>query len=181
MPCLSRVYRCAWLAGALAVLALAATPPAGAAADPPLNWSRIDAIVQRSIERGETPGAVVLIGHNGRVVYRKAFGYRALKPRREKMTVDTIFDLASLTKVVATTPSLMELLDQGRFRLNDPVAKYLPGFAQNGKEDITIRELWTHYSGLPPDIPQHPEWSGYMTGVEKAFATAPAYPPGSHF
>lgn len=163
----------------LALLApgLWAKPPA----DPSLNWSRLDAIVQRSIERGEIPGAVVLIGHNGKVVYRKAFGERALAPRREKMTTDTIFDCASLTKVVATAPAVVQLLEQGRIRLNDPVAKYLPGFARNGKQEITIRELLTHYSGLPPDIPQRPAWSGYREGVERAFAVQPEYPPGSHF
>ena len=127
------------------------------------------------------PGAVVLIGHDGKVVYRKAFGSRALLPRRQKMTTDTIFDLASLTKVVATAPAVVQLLEQGRFRLNDPVAKYLPEFAQNGKDQITIRQLLTHYSGLPPDIPQRPGWSGYSTGVQKAFAIVPTHPPGSHF
>ncbi|MGH9520609.1 MAG: serine hydrolase domain-containing protein, partial [Terriglobales bacterium] len=164
------------------LFSFAAAAWAARSPDPdPLNWSRIDAIVRRSIAAGEMPGAVVLIGHNGRVVYRKAFGDRALLPRREKMTLDTIFDCASLTKVIATAPSVVQLLDQGRFRLNDPVAKYLPGFAQNGKEEITIRQLLTHFSGLPPDIPQHPSWSGYMTGVDKAFAIVPAYPAGSHF
>ena len=127
------------------------------------------------------PGAVVLIGHDGKIAYRKAFGDRTVLPRREKMTTDTIFDLASLTKVVATAPSVVQLLEQGRFRLNDPVAKYLPEFAQNGKDQITIRELLTHYSGLPPDIPQRPSWSGYTTGIEKAFAIVPTHPPGSHF
>ncbi|MGH9481031.1 MAG: serine hydrolase domain-containing protein, partial [Terriglobales bacterium] len=161
----------------IAALALASTvaaavvaPPRAHAARPPsapaLNWSRIDAAVQRSIAAGEMPGAVVIIGHDGRVVYRKAFGERALLPRREKMTLDTIFDCASLTKVIATAPAMMQLLEEGRYRLNDPVAKYLPGFAQNDKDDITIRELFTHYSGLPPDIPQKPAWSGYMTGIE---------------
>jgi uncharacterized protein YbbC (DUF1343 family)/CubicO group peptidase (beta-lactamase class C family) len=153
----------------------AADPPAPAA-----NWSRVEAAVQRSIEAGEIPGAVVLIGHDGKVVFRKAFGNRSLRPR-QKMTTDTVFDLASLTKVVATTPAIMQLLEQGRFRLNDPVAKYLPGFAQNGKDEITIRQLLTHFSGLPPDIPQKPAWSGYETGVAKAFAVTPAFPPGSHF
>jgi uncharacterized protein YbbC (DUF1343 family)/CubicO group peptidase (beta-lactamase class C family) len=160
-------------------LLLAATPPPGAA--PHLHWSGIGPIVRRSIAAGEMPGAVVLIGHNGRIVYRKAFGERSLQPYRQKMTVDTIFDIASLTKVVATAPSVMQLLDQGRFRLNDPVAKYLPRFAQNGKDDITIRDLLTHFSGLPPDIPQIPRWSGYATGVAKAYAVVPAYPPDSHF
>ncbi len=160
-------------------LLLAATPPPAAAKH--LDWSGIGPIVRRSIAAGEMPGAVVLIGHDGHIVYRRAFGDRSVEPYRQKMTVDTIFDLASLTKVVATAPSIMQLLDQGRFRLNDPVAKYLPGFAQNGKQDITIRDLLTHFSGLPPDIPQFPRWSGYSTGVEKAFAVVPAYPPDSHF
>ena len=174
----STLRRCAAL-GAVVFLSVAA----GFAADPPApaaNWSRIDAAVRRSIEAGEIPGAVVLIGHDGKVVYRKAFGNRSLRPR-QGMTTDTVFDLASLTKVVATTPSIMQLLEQGRFRLNDPVAKYLPGFAQNGKDEITIRQLLTHFSGLPPDIPQKPAWSGYETGVAKAFAVSPAFPAGSHF
>jgi len=94
----------------------------------------------------QIPGAVVLIGHNGQVAYRKAFGSRALEPRREAMTVDTIFDLASLTKVIATTTSVMQLVERGKIRPNDTVAKYLPEFGQNGKEDITVRQLLTHYS-----------------------------------
>ncbi len=147
---------------------------------PAQDWSRLGAIVRRSIAAGEIPGAVVLIGHRGHVVYRKAFGFRSLRPR-QKMTTDTIFDLASLTKVVATTPSVVQLLEQGRFRLNDPVAKYLPAFGKNGKDQITIRQLLTHFSGLPPDIPQHPRWSGYETGIQKAFAVEPAFPAGSHF
>jgi uncharacterized protein YbbC (DUF1343 family)/CubicO group peptidase (beta-lactamase class C family) len=174
---LSLPFRAVFCLALLAPVLFAATRPDPAAPD----WSRLDAIVKRSIERGEIPGAVVLIGHDGKVVYRKAFGDRAVEPRREKMTTDTIFDCASLTKVVATAPSVVQLLEQGRFRLNDPVAKYLPGFAQNGKDQITIRQLLTHYSGLPPDIPQRPAWSGYSEGVQRAFAIEPAYPPGSHF
>lgn len=169
-------------------LALAAFLAAAAGAAPPKpapapakDWSSLDAIILRSIARGEMPGAVVEIGHDGKIVYRKAFGERSLLPRREKMTVDTIFDCASLTKVIATAPSIMQLLEQGQFRLNDPVAKYLPGFAQNGKDQITIRDLLTHFSGLPPDIPARPAWSGYSEGIARAFAIAPAYPAGSHF
>jgi CubicO group peptidase (beta-lactamase class C family) len=78
------------------------------------------------------PGAVLLVGHDGQVIYRKAFGNRALEPRREPMTADTIFDLASLTKVIATTTAVMQLVQKGEVRLNDPVAKYIPEFAQNG-------------------------------------------------
>jgi CubicO group peptidase (beta-lactamase class C family) len=95
---------------------------------------------------------VLLVGHDGNVVYRKAYGKRALVPSAEAMTVDTIFDLASLTKVVATTTSLMKLFEEGRFRLNDRVTAYIPEF-QGGKSDITLRNLFTHFSGLRPDVP----------------------------
>src|SRR5207302_2141952 len=121
------------------------------------------------------------IGHDGRVVYRKAYGNRALEPRREQMTVDTVFDLASLTKVIATTPSVMQLVQGGKVRLNDPVAKYLPEFAQNGKEDITLRQLLTHYSGLAPDLDLKTPWEGKDTAYGLAFAEAPEQPPGSEF
>ena len=74
------------------------------------------------------------------------------------MTADTIFDLASLTKVVATTSSLMKLFEQGKFRLNDKITDYIPEF-QGGKSDITIRNLFTHFSGLQPDLPLEPAWT----------------------
>ncbi len=88
---------------------------------------------------------MLIVGHNGAVIYRKAYGSRALEPKRELMTVETVFDLASLTKVIATTTAVMQLVERGKVRMNDPVAKYLPEFAQNGKEDITVRQLLTHY------------------------------------
>ena len=110
----------------------------------------LDPIMEQSVAAGDIPGGVLLVGHDGQVIYRKAFGSRALEPVRESMTIDTIFDLASLTKCIATTTSIMRLVTEGRVRLNDPVAAYLPEFAQNGKRDITIRELLTHYSGLAP-------------------------------
>ena len=82
------------------------------------------------------------------------------------MTLDTIFDAASLTKVVATTPCVMKLFEQGKIRLDDPVTNYLPEF-QGGKSDITIRLLMTHFSGLPPDVALEPRWSGYQTGIRR--------------
>jgi uncharacterized protein YbbC (DUF1343 family)/CubicO group peptidase (beta-lactamase class C family) len=141
----------------------------------------VDGIIQQAIADGNIPGAVLLVGHDGGVIYRKAYGSRALEPRREPMTLDTVFDLASLTKVIATTTSVMQLFEQGRFRLNDPVSKYLPEFAQNGKEDITIRQLLTHFSGLEPDLDLKTQWEGKDTGYRMAFSDAPAEPPGSHF
>jgi uncharacterized protein YbbC (DUF1343 family)/CubicO group peptidase (beta-lactamase class C family) len=127
------------------------------------------------------PGGVLLIGHRGRVVYRKAFGWRALEPEREAMTVDTVFDLASLTKCVATTTAVMKLIEDGRVRLNDPVAAYLPEFAQNGKQDITLRELLTHYSGLAPDLDPGGQWSGRDAAFKLAMEQKPVHPPGSGF
>jgi uncharacterized protein YbbC (DUF1343 family)/CubicO group peptidase (beta-lactamase class C family) len=141
--------------------------------------SVVDGIIQQAIGEHQIPGAVVLIGHDGRVVYRKAYGNRALEPRREQMTVDTVFDLASLTKVIATTPSVMQLVQSGRVRLNDPVAKYLPEFAQNGKEDITIRQLLTHYGGLAPDLDLKTPWLGKDTAYKMAFAETTETPPGA--
>ncbi len=140
----------------------------------------LDAVIEQSIKAGEIPGAVVLVGHNGGTVYQKAYGLRALVPEREPMTLDTIFDAASLTKVVATTPSIMRLVEQGKVRLDDKVTVYLPEF-QGGKSDITVRQLLTHYSGLRPDLDLKPEWSGYETGIEKALADKPVAVPDQKF
>jgi uncharacterized protein YbbC (DUF1343 family)/CubicO group peptidase (beta-lactamase class C family) len=96
------------------------------------------------------------------------------------MTVDTIFDAASLTKVVATTPSIMKLFEAGKIRIDDAVTKYLPEF-QGGKSDITVRLLMTHFSGMPPDLELVPRWSGYETGIERALHTKPVAPPGARF
>lgn len=141
----------------------------------------LDPIINDAITRQQLPGAVVIVGHNGQIVYRKAYGDRALLPRREVMTLDTIFDCASLTKVVATTTALMQLWEQGKFRMADPVAKYLPEFAQNGKQDITIRQLFVHYSGLTEDLDLVKRWEGKNTGYHMAFEMAPDRPPGSAF
>jgi len=170
--------------GLLALLALPTTHASELAAKPVASVSRlavVDSIVEQAILEKQIPGAVLLVGHNGQVVYRKAFGRRALEPRREAMTVDTIFDLASLTKVVATTTSVMQLVEHGKVRLNDTVAKYLPEFAQNGKDDITVRQLLTHYSGLAPDLDLTTPWQGKETAYKMAFAEKPDTPPGSGF
>jgi CubicO group peptidase (beta-lactamase class C family) len=98
--------------------------------------AKIDEAVLESIARKETPGAVVLVARKGSIVYRKAFGDRALEPKREAMTVGTIFDLASLTKIIATATSIMILVERGKVSLADPVARYIPEFAKNGKERV---------------------------------------------
>lgn len=165
------------------LLTLAALAAAGASTARAGGWTAgkdLDAIIGKAIEDGEIPGAVLLIGQPGRVLHRKAYGNRALVPRREPMTVDTIFDAASLTKVVATAPSIMKLFEQGRLRLNDRVTDYLPEF-QGGESDITIRHLLTHYSGLRPDLDLEPKWKGYETGVKLALVDEPVAEPGERF
>jgi uncharacterized protein YbbC (DUF1343 family)/CubicO group peptidase (beta-lactamase class C family) len=140
----------------------------------------LDQVVEEAIREHKIPGAVLLIGHNGEIVHRKAYGNRALLPAPERMTAETIFDLASLTKVVATTTSLMKLFEEGKFRLNDRVTQYLPEF-QGGNSEITIRNLLTHFSGLRPDVTLEPAWSGYQTGIHLALIDKPTGPPGLHF
>lgn len=137
--------------------------------------------MEKAVADENMPGGVLLVGHNGHVVYRKAFGFRSLEPRREAMTPDTIFDLASLTKCIATTTSVMKLVEDGRVRLNDPVAAYLREFGQNGKQDITVRELMTHYSGLAPDLDLTQTWSGREAAFRMAMEQKPANPPGTKF
>ena len=156
-----------WCA-ALAAATLSAQTFAGSQA--------LDNAINAAIEQGRLPGAVLVIGHNGQIVYRKAYGKRALVPTPEAMTADTIFDIASLTKVVATTPSLMKLFEQGKFRLNDKITEYIPEF-QGGHSDITIRNLFTHFSGLAPDVPLDKPWTGYQTGIHLAATTKPQGPP----
>ena len=145
------------------------------------NLAVLDSIVLDAIHDRQIPGAVLLVGHDGKVIYRKAFGNRALEPRREPMTADTIFDIASLTKVVATTTAVMQLVQKGEVRLNDPVAKYIPEFADNGKGEITVRNLLTHFSGLREDFDLDPPWQGRDAGLRLAFNEKPVSSPGSRF
>jgi uncharacterized protein YbbC (DUF1343 family) len=113
--------------------------------------NRIDAAVEATIRRNGCPGAVVLVVHDDKVVFRKAYGQRAKQPKAVPMTVDTVFDMASVTKPVATATSVMILLEQGKLRPSDKVAKYWPEFAANGKEDVTIEQCLLHITGLTAD------------------------------
>jgi uncharacterized protein YbbC (DUF1343 family)/CubicO group peptidase (beta-lactamase class C family) len=158
-----------------------AASPASPQASNPVKLGAVDSIIEQAIADGNIPGAVLVVGHNGKVIYRKAYGHRALEPRRELMTLDTIFDLASLTKVIATTTAVMQLMELGKVRLNDPVAKYIPDFAQNGKDDITVRQLLTHYSGLAPDLDLGTPWEGKQTAYQLAAVVPPETTPGSGF
>ena len=126
------------------------SPPARAAT-PGLDG--IDGLVAEALAQNKLPGCVVVVGRRSGVIYQKAFGARALLPEREAMTVDTVFDLASLTKPVATAASIMVLVEKGKLDLDERVAHYLPAFAASGKSAITIRQLLTHVSGLPAETP----------------------------
>jgi len=138
-------------------------------------------IVRAQIQAGRIPGAVVVVGGSDGVLYRHAFGYRELAPQRIAMTPDTIFDLASLTKAVATSIAVMQLDERGKLELDAPVARYWPAFGSNGKEPITVRQLMTHYSGLAADLDLANQWSGYNTALEMIIAGKPLYPPGTHY
>lgn len=146
-----------------------------------INFAPVDALVQDQINNLAITGAVLLVGHDGHIVHQRAFGYRAVSPHRDPMTLDTIFDLASLTKVVATTPSIMRLLQYGQIRLEDPLARHIPEFGSNGKESITIRQLMTHFSGLRPDLDLNVPWSGQETAFHLAHEEKPQSPPGAQF
>ncbi len=141
----------------------------------------MDAAINEAIADGKCPGGVLWVEHSGRSGsrdYHKAFGKRAVFPTDETMTEDTIFDAASLTKVVACTPAVMLLVERGQLSLEDPVAKYLPEFTGGGKEEVTIRQLITHVSGLPPDISLKPDWSGYDEAIRIACSEKLTSKPG---
>ena len=149
-----------------------------------IDLSRLDAIpplVEQAIADKKLPGAVVVIGRGDRIVYEKAIGHRALVPAAEPMTADTIFDLASLTKVVATTTSVMKLVEDGRIRLSDRVSTFVPGFERHGKTDITVRHLMTHTSGLRPDLDSANHWTGAATAIDLAIDEIPTASPGERF
>jgi uncharacterized protein YbbC (DUF1343 family)/CubicO group peptidase (beta-lactamase class C family) len=141
----------------------------------------IAGLVTDAVAARKTPGAVVVVGRGDQVVYQGAFGHRSVEPTVEPMTLDTIFDLASLTKVVATTTAVMMLVEDGRIRLSDRVAAYIKGFERYGKGGITLRNLLTHTSGLRPDLDMTLEFHSYGEGIARAIEEVPVAPPGARF
>ncbi|MDB6061196.1 MAG: serine hydrolase [Verrucomicrobiaceae bacterium] len=164
-----------WQAAALAFVPDTAAPLLRAD-----DLTAIDNAAQAQVRAGKIPGAVVLVGNGDRVLYRKAFGYRTKQPKKIAMTTDTLFDLASLTKVIATTTAVMQLVENQQLQLDDPIAKYWPEFAANGKAAITVRQALTHYTGLRPDLPTN-NWSGYNTALAMIAAEQPQREPGSAY
>ncbi len=141
----------------------------------------IDALIERDIADKKLPGAVVVIGHKGKIVYRKAFGNRALVPTVEKMTIDTIFDVASLTKPIATATSIMILVEQGKLRLNDTVGKFFPEIEDEAAKRVTIQQLLTHTSGYRPDFDLGEKWTGRDGMLAALKKERLRNPPGTRF
>lgn len=139
----------------------------------------IATIAEGEIRAGNIPGAVVEIGHRGRIVYRRAFGYRTSVPLAQRMTEYTVFDLASLTKPVATTTAILQLVEQRKLNLDAPVARYWPAFKANGKAGVTVGQLLAHASGLRADLDMKTNWSGYRAAIKLIAAEHPVAAAGS--
>ncbi len=141
----------------------------------------IDDIVAEGLQQKKMPGCVVLVGHQGRIVYHKAFGDRQVVPEKLSMELQTVFDMASLTKPIATATSVMTLVERGQVDVEAPVAKYLPAFGTNGKEHITIRQLLTHTAGLIPDNDLEDCANGSAEAFRKICELGTSVEPGTEF
>ncbi len=145
-------------------------------------FSLVDAAMRLAVERAEMPGGVVRVevGQPGRIaVHECAVGLMAIEPQALPLHPDTVYDTASLTKVVVTAPVLMRLVEGGALDLRRPVREIVPGFG--GGDDITVRHLLTHTSGLPAGLPLEPCWSGHEAAVELACRSVPTHPPDGVF
>lgn len=140
----------------------------------------MDAAVADAIAAKKIPGGVLWLERAGES-HSRAYGQRATSPAAETLTLDTIYDAASLTKVVATATAVMQLVERGRLELDAPVVRYLPAFAAHGKDAVTVRQLLTHHSGLRAGLPRNPLWSGYAEGIERACAEKLVGVPGGTF
>lgn len=144
----------------------------------PERLARVDEVIRKAIADSAFPGAQLAVVRNGIVVHNKSYGAQTYDLYSPLITNSTLFDLASVTKVIATTGAVMRLVDERRIALEDPVVKYLPGFGQNGKEKISIRDLMLHTSGLPAwkkfyEYCQTPECV-----VDSVFSSGLVYPTG---
>ncbi|MCS6864931.1 MAG: serine hydrolase domain-containing protein [Gemmataceae bacterium] len=160
---------------------LAFVSPAAAAPWDAAQLAAIDKATTGAIDRGECPGAVIVVLHDDQVVYRKAFGHRTLQPHKTTMTTDTIFDLASLTKPIATGTAIMLLIQQGKIRLDDRVSDYWPQFAAHDKDRVTIAQLLLHTSGLIPDNALTDYADGRAKALERIANLKLQGPPGTQF
>jgi uncharacterized protein YbbC (DUF1343 family)/CubicO group peptidase (beta-lactamase class C family) len=184
---MSREVRWVWvmigllaLAPALARAGLPEAPPASLGFDGD-RLERIDASIEQAIASGQIPGAVVVVGRRGKIALVRAVGRRAIEPASEPMTRDTIFDMASLTKPIATATSVMILIDEGKLGVGDRISRLLPEFANHGKGPITVEQLLRHRAGFVPDNPLN----DYQQGADQAWRRIAEFdlmsPPGEQF
>ena len=143
--------------------------------------AQMDPVIADEIAKMRLPGAVVLAARKGRIVWHKTYGARVVDPVREPMTADTVFDLASLTKVIATATSIMILVERGKVRLNDPVSLHIPELKGEGRERITIEQLLTHVSGYAPDFDLKERWTGHDEAIKRLIKEPLRNPPGTRF
>ena len=144
------------------------------------HLNKIDLEINKAIKESKIPGAVLWIEKDNNLYHQK-YGKKCLTPAPKSMEKDTIFDAASLTKVMATAPSIMILVEEGKLSINDPVTKHLPKFKGVQKNKITIKQLLTHTSGLPPVLPLKPEWKGYEQAINLCYSAEIRNTPGRHF
>jgi uncharacterized protein YbbC (DUF1343 family)/CubicO group peptidase (beta-lactamase class C family) len=145
------------------------------------DFTLVDEAARDAVASGEIPGAVVLVGRGGNVLFQRAYGSRRVVPDPAPMSLDTIFDIASLTKPVGTTLAVMSLVERGSLSLDAPLGRYLKEFNGRGHDSVTIRRLLTHSAGLPA-IPADASVKPGFPGAALALARAPLdYPPGTGF
>jgi CubicO group peptidase (beta-lactamase class C family) len=162
------------------------------AAGPRLAWGRsepappgasafapVDGVIDAAIAAGNAPGAVLCVGQRSGVTYLKSYGRRAVRPGPEEMTDDTVFDLASLTKPVATATSVMLLAERGKLSLADKVAQHVPAFAAGGKADVTVGQLLLHRGGVIADNPMSDFADGVALALRRTLESPRAYEPGA--
>ncbi|HEX7421072.1 MAG TPA: serine hydrolase domain-containing protein [Thermoanaerobaculia bacterium] len=140
----------------------------------------IDARIEQAIAEHQIPGGVLWIERNG-VAYHRAYGNRALVPAVEKNSEDTIYDAASITKVTATAPSIWLLIQQGKIAIDAPAKTYVPEFTGGWRDEITIRHLLTHTSGLRPDLTLTDKWNGFDEAWHRILSEEVQQRPGAIF
>ncbi len=171
------------LAGLLCQALISCAAPATPVAAAPSSSAgpeEISNIVREEIAAGHLPGAVVVVGVRDKIVLRQAYGDRSVLPDRQPATLDTIYDAASLTKVMATAVAIQQLVERGKIDIDRPAAAYWPAFGANGKADITVRQLLTHYADLPAGLPPG-GWSGHDGALDKIVSLKPVAPAGTRF
>lgn len=175
---MNRILRHLWIAAAITGFAAGQSAVSRVFHDDRLVAMTTTA--KSAIAAGRMPGAVLWLERDG-TAWRKTLGHRAVLPKRETLTEDTIYDAASLTKVIATTTAVMKLVEQGKLRLDAPLVRHLPEFTGDGREKITLRQLLTHHSGLRPGLSAADDWTGTARAIEIACTLPPLQPPGQSF